>query len=105
VTRLSSITNCAQKFQWYGAELIGISVDGAWCHQAFATHQKIHFPVLSDFEPKGAVARACGAYREGDGVCERALFVVDRNGFMFWSYRASIAINPGATLFSMRWSA
>lgn len=84
------------EFQRYGAELIGISVDGAWCHQAFATHQNIHFPLLSDFEPKGAVARAYGAYREGDGVCERALFVIDRNGFVCWSYCAPIAINPGA---------
>ena len=84
------------EFQRYGAELIGISVDGSWCHQAFAKHQNVHFPLLSDFEPKGAVARAYGAYREGDGVCERALFVLDRNGFVFWSYCAPIAVNPGA---------
>jgi peroxiredoxin len=84
------------EFQRYGAELIGISVDGAWCHQAFAKYQNIHFPLLSDFEPKGAVARAYGAYRESDGVCERALFVIDKNGLVFWSYCAPIAVNPGA---------
>ena len=53
------------------AALVGISVDGAWCHLAFAKDRKIKFPLLADFEPKGAVARAYGAYREQDGVCER----------------------------------
>src|ERR1700759_1734084 len=51
------------EFQKHGAEVLGISVDGAWCHQAYAKHQNIHFPLLSDFEPKGAVARSYGAYR------------------------------------------
>lgn len=83
-------------FQKHGAEVLGISVDGAWCHQAFAKHQKIHFPLLADFEPKGGVAQTYGAYRSGDGVCERALFVVDKDGMVFWSYRSPIAVNPGA---------
>ena len=83
-------------FQKHGAELLGISVDGAWCHKAFAEQRKLHFPLLADFEPKGEVARQYGAYREGEGVCERALFVIDRNGTVFWSYRSPIAVNPGA---------
>lgn len=84
------------EFQKHGAEVLGISVDGAWCHQAFAKHQKIHFPLLADFEPKGAVARSYGAYRETDGVCERALFVLDKDGTVFWSYCSPLAVNPGA---------
>lgn len=84
------------EFQKYGAEVAGISVDGAWCHAAFARHNSIHFPLLSDFEPKGAVARSYGAYREGEGVCERALFVLDPEGKVFWSYLSPIAVNPGA---------
>ncbi len=64
------------EFHRHGAELLGISVDGAWCHQAFAQQRNLHFPLLADFEPKGQVARKYGAYREGDGVCERALFVL-----------------------------
>jgi peroxiredoxin len=70
--------------------------DGAWCHRAYAKHSNIHFPLLADFEPKGAVARTYGAYREQDGVCERALFVLDKNGFVFWSYLSPMAVNPGA---------
>ena len=79
-----------------GAELVGVSVDGAWCHQAFAKDRNLHFPLLSDFEPKGEVARAYGAYREGEGVAERALFVIDEQGVIAWSFRSSIAVNPGA---------
>jgi peroxiredoxin len=82
------------EFHKHGAELLGISVDGAWCHKAFAEHRHLHFPLLADFEPKGAVAKAYGAY--GEGVADRALFVLDRQGVIFWSYRSPIAVNPGA---------
>ena len=84
------------EFRRHGAELLGISVDGAWCHQAFAQDRKLHFALLSDFEPKGAVAKRYGAYRNSDGVCERALFVIDENGTIAWSYCSPLAVNPGA---------
>jgi len=84
------------EFQNFGAELLGVSVDGVWCHAAFAENRRLHFPLLADFEPKGAVARQYGAYREADGVSERALFVIDRNGVISWSYCSPIAVNPGA---------
>ena len=83
-------------FQKYGAELVGVSVDGSWCHDAFARDRHLHFPLASDFEPKGLVARAYGAYRAEDGVCERALFVLDRDGVIAWSYCSPVAVNPGA---------
>jgi peroxiredoxin len=84
------------EFQKHGAELIGISVDGVWCHEAFAKDRHLHFPLAADFEPKGEVARSYGAYRAEEGVCERALFVIDRNGVIAWSYLSPVAINPGA---------
>jgi peroxiredoxin len=84
------------EFQKYGAELLGISVDGVWCHEAFAKDRHLHFPLLADFEPKGAVARAYGAYRAADGISERALFVIDKDGIIAWSYCSPIAVNPGA---------
>ncbi|AWH31276.1 redoxin domain-containing protein [Stenotrophomonas sp. YAU14A_MKIMI4_1] len=84
------------EFQRQGAQLIGISVDGVWCHAAFAEQRHLHFPLLADFEPKGAVARQFGAYREHDGVCERALFVIDAQGIVRWSYLSPLGINPGA---------
>jgi peroxiredoxin len=75
---------------------LGISVDGVWCHQAFARDRHLHFPLLADFEPKGKIAKKYGAYRRRDGVAERALFVVGRDGTIFWSHLSPIAVNPGA---------
>jgi peroxiredoxin len=84
------------EFEKFGAELIGISVDGVWCHEAFTKDRHLRFPLAADFEPKGQVARAYGAYRTAEGVTERALFVIDRNGIIAWSYLSPVAINPGA---------
>jgi len=84
------------EFKKYGAEIVGLSVDGAWCHEAFARHRNIHFPLLADFHPKGEVAKSYGAYRRDEGVADRVLYVIDRKGIVFWSYRSPIAVNPGA---------
>lgn len=84
------------EFQNFGAELLGISVDGSWCHAAFSRDRKLHFPLLADFEPKGAVARLYGAYRQAEGTCERALFVIDAEGVIRWSYVSPVGVNPGA---------
>lgn len=83
-------------FRAHGAELLGISVDGVWCHAAFARTRNLHFPLLADFEPKGAVSRQFGAYRESEGVSERALFVLNKEGTVHWSYLSPVGVNPGA---------
>jgi peroxiredoxin len=85
-----------KEFRDLDATLIGISVDGAWCHAAFARDRKLHFPLLADFEPKGEVARRYGVYRDKDGVSERALFVIDAEGKIHWSYVSPLGVNPGA---------
>jgi peroxiredoxin len=84
------------EFRKHRAALLGISVDGVWCHGAFASSRRLHFPLLSDFEPKGAVARTYGAYRTKDGVSERALFVIDGAGVIRWTYLSPMGVNPGA---------
>ena len=83
-------------FHQHHANIIGISVDGVWCHAAFAEARKLHFPLLADFEPKGAVAKAYGVYREHEGTCGRALFVIDGEGVIRWSYLSPVGVNPGA---------
>ena len=83
-------------FEELGADLIAISVDGVWCHNAFSKARNLHFPLLADFEPKGAVARRYGVYREQDGTTERALFVIDPTGIIYWSHLSPIGLNPGA---------
>jgi peroxiredoxin len=84
------------EFRNYHAELVGISVDGVWCHLAFAHDRKITYPLLSDFEPKGRVAQSYGAYRTQDGFSQRALFVIDGKGVIDWSYLSPVGVNPGA---------
>src|SRR6266446_7215021 len=56
------------------AQLLGISVDGVWCHRAFASDRNLRFPLLSDFEPKGEVSKRYGVYDEQAGESKRALF-------------------------------
>lgn len=84
------------EFERFNAALLGLSVDGVWCHRAYREHRNLHFPLLSDFEPKGEVARKYGVYRDGEGVTERALFVIDGEGRIAWSYVSPIEVNPGA---------
>jgi peroxiredoxin len=84
------------EFHRFNAELLGISVDGVWCHAAFSRDRHLHFPLLADFEPKGAVAKLYQVFRDGDGFSERALFVIDKNGTITWSYVSPVGVNPGA---------
>jgi peroxiredoxin len=84
------------EFQDRGAQLLGISVDGVWCHAAFSQNRNLLFPLLADFEPKGAVSRLYGVYREWEGISQRALFVIDADGIVRWSYVSSIGVNPGS---------
>jgi peroxiredoxin len=83
-------------FTRHSAQLIGISVDSKWCHSAFSEHNHFYFPLLADFEPKGAVARSYEAYDETTGQCRRALYVLDEAGIIRWSYLSPVGINPGA---------
>jgi peroxiredoxin len=84
------------EFERFKARLVGISVDGIWCHLAFAKDRHLSFRLLADFEPKGKVSRLYGVYRTGDGTSERALYVIDRDGIIRWSYVSPVGINPGA---------
>ncbi len=70
-----------ERFKGYDAQVLGISVDSVPCNTAWAKSLGgLTFDLLSDFHPKGVVAKAYGAYRENDGISERALFIVDKAG-------------------------
>ena len=84
------------EFSEFEAQIVGISVDGIWCHLAFAKDRRLRMPLLADFEPKGAVAKMYGVYNEESGEAERALFVIDSNGLIRWSFVSPVGINPGA---------
>jgi peroxiredoxin len=74
----------------YDALLMGISVDSKWSHAAYAQDQHLGFPLLADFEPRGQTAKAYGTYRKQEGMSERALFLIDADGTIRWSFRTAI---------------
>ena len=84
------------EFRKLNAQLLGISVDSVWCHAAFAAARHLKFPLLADFEPKGAVAMRYGVYDAKEGTSGRALFVIDAEGVVRWSYLSPTGVNPGA---------
>jgi peroxiredoxin len=81
-----------------GTKLLGISVDGAFCHRAFRAHLNTDIPLLADFHPKGEVARAYGVWSEEHGVARRALVIVGPDGTVTWSYMSPPLEVPGANL-------
>jgi peroxiredoxin len=83
-------------FGQFGAKVFGISCDSLWSHIAFAKELHIQVPLLSDFHPKGEVSRRYNVYREDVGICERALYVIDDKGVIYWSHVSPIELNPGA---------
>jgi peroxiredoxin len=94
--QLALYNELAEEFAKFDAALLAISVDGVWCHLAFAQNRGYKLTLLADFEPKGDVARLYGVYRDKDGFSERALFVLDREGIIRWSYVSPVGVNPGA---------
>jgi peroxiredoxin len=81
-----------------GVKLLGVSVDGAYCHKAFRSHLNLSFPLLADFHPKGEVAKAYGVWSEDYGVSGRALVMIDPEGVVRWSYASPALEVPGANL-------
>jgi peroxiredoxin len=82
-----------------GAELVGISTDGSWAHNAFRKHLGLEMTLLSDFHPKGEVSRAYGAYLEDWGTPNRSLVLIDEDGVVRWVHAEATPISiPGANL-------
>jgi peroxiredoxin len=94
--QLALYNELTDEWRKHDAQLLAISVDNTWCHVAYARDHKLRFPLLADFEPKGEVARRYGAYDFDAGEAARALFVIDRNGMIAWSYLSPSDVNPGA---------
>lgn len=68
------------QFQGLNAEVLGLSVDSAWAHKAFAEKLGIPYRLLADFHPKGAVAAKFGLYLEDKGITNRATVIIDKEG-------------------------
>jgi peroxiredoxin len=96
--QLSVYQEVLPQFDEQGATLLGISVDGAFCHKAFREHMNITIPLLADFHPKGEVATAYGVWSEEYGVASRSLVLVGPDGVVQWSYSSPPLEVPGANL-------
>jgi len=84
-----------ERFAGYDAQVLGISVDSVPCNTAWAKSLGgLSYDLLSDFRPKGEVARSFGAYRPNDGISERALFVVDKQGKIAYKDIHNISDQP-----------
>ena len=84
-----------KRFEGADTQVLGISVDSIPSHVAWAKSLGgISYPLLADFEPKGAVAKAFGAYRAADGITERALFVIDKEGKIAYADIHDISQQP-----------
>ncbi|HWG59752.1 MAG TPA: peroxiredoxin [Candidatus Acidoferrales bacterium] len=76
--------NDMKKFEQLDAQVLGISVDSAWSHKAFADKMGIHYPLLADFQPRGAASDKFGVYLADKGITGRAIVIVDRGGKVAW---------------------
>lgn len=82
------------RFEGYNTHVLGISVDSVPCNKAWAQSLGgISYDLLSDFEPKGQVARQFGALRP-EGYSERALFIVDKEGKIVYKDIHDISQQP-----------
>jgi peroxiredoxin len=96
--QLSVYQEVLGEFESRGVQLLGISVDGAFCHRAFRDQLNLTVPLLADFHPKGEVAKAYGVWSEEYGVAGRALVMVGPDGVVRWSYMSPPLEVPGANL-------
>jgi mycoredoxin-dependent peroxiredoxin len=88
------MVNDKKQFEDLNAQVLGLSVDSVWSHKAYADKMGIHYPLLADFHPRGAVAAKYGVYLEDKGITGRAIFIIDRNGNLAWRKDYDIPVVP-----------
>jgi peroxiredoxin len=97
--QMSIYQEVLQQVREAGAELVGISTDGSWAHNAFRKHRGLEMTLLSDFHPKGEVSRAYGAYLEDWGTPNRSLVLIDEDGIVRWVHESPTPLEiPAASL-------
>ena len=86
--------NDMKQFEQLNAQVLGLSVDSVWSHKAFAEKMGIHYPLLADFNPRGAVADKFGVYLAEKGITGRAIVIIDKNGKVAWVKNYDIPVVP-----------
>jgi mycoredoxin-dependent peroxiredoxin len=88
------MVNDKKQFEDLDAQVLGISVDSVWSHKAYADKMGIHYPLLADFQPRGAVGEKYGVYLADKGITGRAIYIIDRNGKLAWQKNYAIPVVP-----------
>jgi peroxiredoxin len=88
------VVNDMKKFDTLDAQILGLSVDSAWSHKAYAEKMGIKYPLLADFNPRGAVAAQFGVYLADKGITGRAIAIVDKGGKIAWFKNYDIPVVP-----------
>ena len=86
--------NDMKKFDTLDAEVLGISVDSAWSHKAYAEKMGIKYSLLADFQPRGAVADKYGVFLPDKGITGRAIAIVNKDGKVAWVKNYDIPVVP-----------
>jgi mycoredoxin-dependent peroxiredoxin len=89
------LVNDMKRFDQLDAQVLGLSVDSVWSHKAYAEKMGIHYPLLADFQPRGAVAEKYGVFLADKGITGRAISIVDRDGKLAWHKNYDIPVVPG----------
>jgi peroxiredoxin len=87
---LSGVRDRLSTFESGTVQVLAVSCDPMFALRAFAEQDGLTFPLLSDFWPHGATARAYGVLDEERGCAERSTFIVDRDGVLRWSVHSAM---------------
>jgi peroxiredoxin len=88
------LVNDMRRFDELDAQVLGISVDSAWSHKAFAEKMGIKYPLLADFQPRGGVGEKYGVFLAEKGITGRSIIIVDRSGKIAWIKNYDIPTLP-----------
>jgi peroxiredoxin len=88
------VVNEMKRFEQLNAQVLGVSVDSAWSHKAYAEKMHIEYPLLADFQPRGAVGTQYGVYLADKGITGRAIFIVGKDGKIAWAKNYDIPVVP-----------
>ncbi len=83
-SELCALRDDLAAFQNEEVQLLAISCDPMYAQRAFAEKEGYTFPVLADFWPHGATAKAYGVFEESPGCATRGTFVIDKKGVLRW---------------------
>jgi peroxiredoxin len=90
----SCFVNDMKSFEQLDAEVLGVSVDSVWSHKAYAEKMGIKYPLLADFQPRGAVAEKYGVYLPDKGISGRAIAIISKAGKVAWFKNYDIPVVP-----------